>query len=73
MKITKVEIEFDNGFCVYVTLEEAKELRDKLNKLFGGEKEYIPYPTYPFWRDYTDYTIRYFPWHDTHTTCKGGD
>ena len=47
MKITKVEIEFDNGFCVYVTLEEAKELRDKLNKLFGGEKEYIPYPTYP--------------------------
>lgn len=51
IKVTGLELETKKGKKVSLSLEEAKELHEQLDELFGKETQYIPYYTgnWPYW------------------------
>ena len=71
--ISKIEL-IVNDKKIELTINEAMELKDLLNKTFEKEKvEIIPYPVYPSypvypWWQSPLYTITYDAWT---TTCQG--
>ena len=56
IKVTGLKLETANGKKVKLSLEEAKELHEQLNDLFGKDVQYVRgypyqywYNTYPVW------------------------
>jgi len=73
VKISKIELVV-NDKKIELTINEAMELKDLLNKTFEKEKvEFVPYPVYPSypvypWWQSPPYTITCDAWT---TTCQG--
>lgn len=67
MKIeVPVKIKLDNGSKITLTYDEAIELKNKLNELFGDKIQYTPYyPSYPYYT-YED-TTPYYTYENTST------
>ena len=70
--ISKIELIVNNK-KIELTINEAMELKDLLNKTFEKEKvEFVPYPVYPSYPVYPwwqgTYTITDAAWT---TTCQG--
>ena len=57
MELTTITITCKDSKKIELSLEEAKELYGVLDGLFGGVKEYIPYPTYPTYPSYPNYPL----------------
>ena len=72
--ISKIEL-IVNDKKIELTINEAMELKDLLNKTFEKEKvEFVPYPVYPSypvypWWQVQPYTITYDAW----ATTSSGD
>ena len=63
LKLTKIELETANGFQVSLTMEEARELHEQLDALFGQPKEVTKFvPTAPI------YIERWPRWGDPYRT-----
>ena len=70
----QVKIKMENGVEVTLDVNEAKELHAKLGEIFDKkiEKEYIPYPTFPYYSPtiwYNDGTQPQ-PWKVYYTTSS---
>lgn len=67
--IKKIIIEIDKKE-ITLTPKQAEKLFDELGKLYGKEKEYVPYyPYYPYTRPYISDPI--WTW-GTSTNCDDG-
>lgn len=58
LEVTGLKLQTKDGKKVSLTLEEAKELHEQLDKLFGTDIQYIgPYYVNPYpWRPYYSWT-----------------
>ncbi len=74
VKVEKLLVRI-NGVSFELTIEEAKDLQESLNKLFGPEKEIVIQKEYwPYWVEksynypYVTYTSNDQDWNSLHPT-----
>ncbi len=71
IKISKIEVKTSDGKKVDLTLEEAKELYEQLDKLFGDKTVYVPNSPLVIYKD----RWPYYPvtWSDSMLVCKSSE
>jgi len=70
LKLTKIELETKDGKTVELSLDEARELHDQLQDLFGAK--YVPNTPIVIERDYWPWRNPYRPyWGDVQCTLEG--